>query len=772
MSIRTGKLLISAIMCLLVAAAAYVSALIVSQQKQLNGVARYNIAWVANRAVNEYLRLEQRVDAVDKQSEVDAEEVQLRLDIVESRVKVLSDGDFYDFASRDAANIDAINSLRDTIEKIRPLVGEITQPGNIAKVLAILRPLDRKLEQLAASAYRFSGERVAEDQSKLIELHWQFSEIAVGLFLCGFLLLGLLALQNRLLARAQTQSNVLASGLRDAAAGLERANRRFDVALNNMSQGLCMVSKSGSLLVANHKFSKLFGIRGELTPGNNFNELEKHCSSEALRVIIARQESIDSQDRVDFVEEFEGGHTISVSHQPMTDGGWVATYEDISQRRWAEARISYLAHHDSLTGLVNRTYFHDRLEPALVEASSGGTAACIFYLDLDGFKDVNNSFGHPVGDALLRDVGTRLRAWAREADLVSRLGGDEFGILLIGIHGREQCAAMAVRLIEQVSMPYSIDGLSVAISISVGISIGPEDGSTADELIKNADLALYRAKSEGKRTYRFFDPEMDRERRARRALDTELRSAVIDEEFEVHFQPIVAVKELQITGFETLLRWNRPGHGNVSPGIFIPIAEENGTIEAIGEWVLRKACAQATTWPCTMYVSVNLSPIQFRSGNLLGVVRKALAESGLSAERLELEITETALLNETESTVATLHELRALGIRVALDDFGTGYSSLSYLRSFPFDKIKIDQSFVREVTTRPDCVKIVRLIASLGASLGMTTTAEGVETARQLEQITAAGCDEAQGYFFGRPAPADKLRFLLGEISNAAVAAE
>ena len=434
MTIRMGKLLISVIMCLLVAAGAYVSALIASQQKQLNGVARYNIAWVANRAVNEYLRLEQRVVAVgNSEANVDSDEVQLRLDIVESRVKVLSDGDFYEFAKRDATNVEVINSLRDAVDKVRPIVEVISQPGTVAKVLAILKPLDRKLEQLAASAYQFSGERVAEDQRKLIELHWQFSEIAVGLFLCGFLLLGLLAVQNRLLARAQTKSNVLASDLRDAAAGLEKTNRRFDVALNNMSQGLCMVNKSGSLLVANQNFSKLFSITGKLTPGIRFSELYKHCSSHALKVIVDRQERIDFPDHVDFIEEFEGGYAISVSHQPMTDGGWVATYEDISQRRWAEARISYLAHHDNLTGLVNRTYFHDRLEPALGEASSGGTTACIFYLDLDGFKDVNNSFGHPVGDALLREVGTRLRAWAREADLVSRLGGDEFGILLVGV---------------------------------------------------------------------------------------------------------------------------------------------------------------------------------------------------------------------------------------------------------------------------------------------------------------------------------------------------
>ena len=522
-----------------------------------------------------------------------------------------------------------------------------------------------------------------------------------------------------------------------------------------------MLDKSGSLVVTNHNFAKLFGLEGELSPGTNFSALAELSPNEALRIIFERQNTVCSADHVDFVQELDGGRTISISHQPMADGGWVATYEDISQRRWAEARITYLAHHDSLTGLVNRTYFHDRLETALVEASSRGIGACLLYLDLDGFKEVNNSFGHPIGDALLREVGMRLRAWTGEADVVARLGGDEFGILLVGMNAREQCTDMTTRLIERIGVPYTIEGVAIAISISVGIAVGPADGSTADELIKNADLALYRAKSEGKRTYRFFEPEMELARRARRALDSDLRSANIEKEFDLHFQPIVDVRALKITGFETLLRWNRPGHGNVSPGIFIPIAEENGTIEAIGAWVLQRACAQARTWPSTMSVSVNLSPVQFRSGNLLSMVKTALLDSGLDAQRLELEITETALLTETEATVATLHHLRELGIRIALDDFGTGYASLSYLRSFPFDKIKIDQSFVREITTRPDCVKIVRLIASLGASLGMITTAEGVETAAQFEQIAAAGCDQVQGYFFGRPEPAEKLRFLL-----------
>jgi diguanylate cyclase (GGDEF)-like protein len=395
----------------------------------------------------------------------------------------------------------------------------------------------------------------------------------------------------------------------------------------------------------------------------------------------------------------------------------------------------------------------------------------VLCLDLDRFKHVNDTLGHSIGDALLRAVTERLVGCVRDTDTVARLGGDEFAIIQASGEGGADASTLAQRVIDAVSPPYDLDAHQVVVGVSIGIAVAPEDGAQPDELLKNADLALYRAKTDGRGIYRFFEAEMDARMQARRALEADLRRALSIGEFELYYQPLVNVKSREITGFEALLRWHHPERGLVLPEEFISVAEEIGLMVPLGEWVLRRACQEAATWPAGINVSVNLSPVQFKSRNLVTAVTTALSSAALSASRLDLEITEALLLEGSESTLATLHQLRDLGARISMDDFGTGYSSLSYLRSFPFDKIKIDRSFIRNLGEEKSSIAIVRAVTGLGISLGMTTTAEGVETDEQFEKLRAEGCTEVQGYLFSQPRPASELAALFGSVPNSGIAA-
>jgi diguanylate cyclase (GGDEF)-like protein/PAS domain S-box-containing protein len=444
-------------------------------------------------------------------------------------------------------------------------------------------------------------------------------------------------------------------------------------------------------------------------------------------------------------------------------GAVLVAIVDVTARKQAEARIAYMAHHDALTGLPNRVLFHERLDEALARVRRvGGTPGlAVHCLDLDHFKSVNDTLGHPVGDLLLKAVAERLGRCVGEEALVARLGGDEFAIIQPIAAGPNAAGELASRLIAVVGAPYDVQGHEVVIGASIGIALAPADGDAADMLMRNADMALYRAKGEGRGTSHFFEPEMDRRIQARRALELDLRKAFVNGEFELFYQPLVNLGSNAVTAFEALLRWRHPERGMISPMDFIPLAEEIGLIVPLGEWVLRQACKQAAAWPGEIKVAVNLSPAQFRSRGVVQAVLSALAHARLAPQRLELEITESVLLGETDANLATLHRLREIGARISMDDFGTGYSSLSYLRSFPFDKIKIDRSFVRELAERPDCVAIVRAVAGLGASLGIATTAEGVETREQLDRLRREGCTEVQGFLIGPPRPADEIGRLM-----------
>jgi diguanylate cyclase (GGDEF)-like protein/PAS domain S-box-containing protein len=445
---------------------------------------------------------------------------------------------------------------------------------------------------------------------------------------------------------------------------------------------------------------------------------------------------------------------------------------DVTEKRQAEARIAHMAHHDALTGLPNRVLFHERLDEALQRLGRDRERLAILYLDLDLFKNVNDGLGHPAGDKLLVAVAERLRTCLRISDIVARFGGDEFAVLQIGLAGPHEAGILAERIVTLLSEPYDIEGQQVVIGASVGIALAPADGETAEQLLVNADMALYQAKEDGRRTFCFFQPGMGASLRAHYTLGLDLRKALAAGEFELYYQPLVTLETGVISGFEALLRWHHPSRGMVAPAKFISLAEETGLIVPIGEWVLQQACAEAATWPDDLKVAVNLSPIQFKKGNLPQVVFATLTSAGLPAARLELEITESIFLAESKTNLSTLRRLRALGVGISMDDFGTGYSGLSYLRAFPFDKIKIDRSFISDLGESGDCMAIIRAVTNLGSSLGIPTVAEGVETEKQRSLLRAVGCTEMQGHLFSQPIPASEIAELLNPESGRRQAGE
>ena len=568
------------------------------------------------------------------------------------------------------------------------------------------------------------------------------------------------------------------SELKEQEEKLKATNLRLDAALDNMSQGLCLYDSDNRLKVVNRRFCEIFGLPPDRArPGVTFREVLElsvaagaHAGRSASDLIAEQAAFVGQRGSGAYHQELSHGRVVAIVHQPMADGGWVATYEDITERRRSEARIAFMARHDSLTGLPNRVLFGEKIEEAIAGAGRDGGFS-VLCLDLDRFKQVNDTLGHHLGDELLRSVAQRLRDCVRDVDTVSRLGGDEFAIVQRGLHRPEDAALLARRIVELLSAPYDVAGHRVTIGASIGISLAPGDGVTCDKLLKSADVALYRAKADGRGTWRFFEAEMDARLQARRILELDLRDAIEKDEFELYYQPIYDLEHDRVSGFEALLRWRHPTRGLVMPAEFIALAEEIGLIIPIGEWVLRRACAQARDWPAHVTVAVNVSASQFKGTSLIQTAKNALAAAGLPAHRLELEVTESVLLADNVATLAILHTLRGLGIRVAMDDFGTGYSSLSYLRAFPFDKIKIDRSFIQDLTASGGPGPIVRAIRTLAECLNMRTTAEGVETYEQLKWLRDEGCHEAQGFYFSRPAPAAAIPELLERLRGVSLAA-
>jgi diguanylate cyclase (GGDEF)-like protein/PAS domain S-box-containing protein len=556
------------------------------------------------------------------------------------------------------------------------------------------------------------------------------------------------------------------AALREREAELQAQNLRFDAALENMPYGLSMFDRNECLTVCNERYREMYGLTSDQTKhGATLRSVLEalvvgYAPADAARHFERRLAKIRRGEPYYAENVMRDGRVFAINHRPLSDGSWVSIHQDITAQKRAEKQIAYMARHDGLTGLANRAVLLEKMDEALARLRRHGNRFTIFMLDLDLFKTVNDSLGHPVGDELLKVVAGRLSGCIRETDTVARLGGDEFAILATTDGDqREAAIATAAKLLAAVSTPYEIDGHQLNIGTSIGIALAPEHGAAVDHLVKNADLALYKAKSEGRDAYRFFEDAMGVEVRTRRAHQVDLRNALSRDQFELYYQPIVDIQTREIASVEALIRWHHPQRGMVAPGEFIPLAEETGLINQIGEWVLRKACSDAMHWPSHIKVSVNLSAVQFRKIGPIDDFCDTLCEAGLPPERLELEITESVLLQGSAENVETLHRLRLKGISIVLDDFGTGYSSLSYLRMFPFDKIKIDRSFVHELAKNEDCAAIVSAVAGLGRSLRIGTVAEGVETQDQLLLVQAAGCTHAQGYLFGKPCPVAALTF-------------
>jgi diguanylate cyclase len=537
--------------------------------------------------------------------------------------------------------------------------------------------------------------------------------------------------------------------------------RRLQDLVNATFEGIA-IHCAGRLLDANAAFAGLTGHRVAEIIGREMLSfvVPEHRDVARQRVAAASEDPYE----IDILRADGSRVPVEVLSREMDYKGErvrVAAVRDMTERKAAEAQIRFMATHDALTRLPNRTLFRDRLEQELMRARRGGDTVAVLCLDLDRFKDVNDLRGHAAGDGLLAEVGARLTAAGRETDTVARLGGDEFAIVQSGLGQPEDAAAFAERLIATFAEAFDLNGDLMVVGASIGIALFPTDGGDAETLLRNADTALYRAKADGRGTYRMFEPAMDARLQARRALEYDLRQALVQRQFEVYYQPQAETRSSRITGFEALVRWWHPKRGMIAPAEFIPLAEETGLIVPLGEWVLRAACAAAAGWPAHIRVCVNLSPVQFARGGLVDLIEKTLRAHQLAPARLELEITEGVLIKDSEQALETLHQLKALGVRIAMDDFGTGYSSLSYLQRFPFDKIKIDQSFIRALESDTDSAAIVRAVIGLGRSLRMPVIAEGVETPEQLELLRREHCEEIQGYLIGHPMPLEECVALL-----------
>jgi diguanylate cyclase (GGDEF)-like protein len=553
---------------------------------------------------------------------------------------------------------------------------------------------------------------------------------------------------------------------RQIARRLSLEKQRLDTAMNTMAQGLLMFDQDERLIVSNQRYLTMYGLSANVVkPGIHVRELLQHrmeTGSFSGNVDEYCEGILRSAGKTQIsVVQTSDGRLIEITNQPAAGGGWLATHQDVTERVRADERIAHMAHYDALTDLPNRALMREHLERRIAELANGKPFA-IVYIDVDEFKDVNDTLGHEIGDELLRHIANRLSSCVTSEDLVARLGGDEFAIIKSS-GNQADLTKFAEKILETLRTPVNCKGQELLVDASLGIAVAPDHSDNVDDLLKCADLAMYAAKASGRRTFRFFDTEYQAKSLQRRHLEADLRRAVAAGEFEVHYQPLVDLATDAVTCCEALLRWRHPQRGSVSPAEFIPLAEQTGLISEIGEWVLGEACREAVSWPSHIRLAVNVSPVQFRSQTLALKVASALAEAGLAPERLELEITETVLIRDDEEALVILEQLRTLGVRIALDDFGTGYSSLSYLHRFPFDKIKIDRSFIHDIGELADSSPIVQAVVTMATARQMVTTAEGVETEAQRKALKQLGCSQMQGYLFSPALGASQLKQLISE---------
>jgi len=547
--------------------------------------------------------------------------------------------------------------------------------------------------------------------------------------------------------------------------------------LDSLPQGVVMFDGDKKLVLVNSTYISMYNLNEDVVKsGILLHDLITHRKKCGLfrgnvRKYCAYIVNLVKLGQTSTVHiETPDGRTIRVINAPLASGGWIVTHEDVSSHKKAEDQIAFMANHDLLTHLPNRSMFMGQLEQT-IRLNPRRKIIAVMFLDLDNFKSINDTLGHHAGDELLRVVSSRIRSCLRVSDLVARFGGDEFVVAVPYLDSPSEVASLATRLRDAIIEPCNLGEHQVVVDTSVGIALCPGDGDDASQLLKSADMALYSAKGSGRGTYRFFESAMDTRMAERRILELEIRKAFVNGEFEVQYQPLINLERNEISSCEALLRWKHPEKGFIAPDVFIPVAEEIGLIGRIGEWVIRTACQEASKWPGDISVAVNISPVQFRSQNLLQIIIQALAVSGLDPSRLEIEITEATLMEQTDEIVAILNSMRALGVRVAMDDFGTGYSSLSYLQKFPFNKIKIDQSFIRGLGTSEESSAIVKAVAGLADSFNMATTAEGVETESQRAIVSALGCTEMQGFLFSAARPAMEIREMIaGQIGDRRIA--
>ena len=608
---------------------------------------------------------------------------------------------------------------------------------------------------------------------------WREEALALGMALV-LLVIGLCVTLSLGARQIRGQGRLAKSeAARVAAEERERGERllreeyaRFGTALDSMTQGLALFDEHDRLIVMNARLIAMYAVPETVQrPGTSHDALLDHLrsftgDSSNRRMVEDLQSGLDGRSSAEFTRILSDGRIIAVCHAPVSAGGFVCTHEDVTERRRDEATIAHMAHHDALTGLPNRLLLQEHIE-RLIASDARRRGGAVLMLDLDGFKQVNDVHGHHFGDELLRLVARRLRDSVGEGDLLARLGGDEFAIARNGSVQPDDGQMLAGRLVAALQRPFALQGTEITIGTSIGMAVADTEDATPELLLRHADIALYRAKAAGRGSWCLYQTQMDVELRGRQALEADLRRAVAQQQFVLHYQPIFDTQG-GLTSCEALVRWNHATRGMVSPGDFIPLCEEIGLIRELGAWVLNQACADAAAWPESVKVAVNLSPVQFRSTDLADQVRQALTVSGLSPRRLELEITESVMLQDDMTNLTILQDLHTTGVQISMDDFGTGYSSLSYLRRFPFDKIKIDQSFVRDLSSDRDNLAIVKAAIGLGRALGMTVLAEGVETAEQVAILTAEGCHELQGYHLGRPKPLADIAGLFSQKTQAA----
>lgn len=553
---------------------------------------------------------------------------------------------------------------------------------------------------------------------------------------------------------------------------LSRLTERFEAAVNNMPQGVCLFDANQRIVLANSLYGELYHLTGEqIAPGTALQEILEYRSQNGTSSSTAPETylSVNVRNHKE-TQELADGRTISISRRFLSDGGWLTTHEDITERRASEKKIAYLAEHDQLTGLPNRASFVNALERIASESRADRETA-VLLLDLDRFKAVNDTLGHAAGDQLLREVARRLQSATRQQDFVARLGGDEFAIIQrLEAGGHEAAVSLALRIIDVIGKPFELEEQIASVGTSIGIALCSAQPEDCSGLLKKADLALYAVKDKGRNNFQIYDSAMSELLQNQNSLKSELRAAIEQGQFELYYQPILDLKAREIRCAEALIRWHHPRHGLIFPDKFISLAEETGLIVQLGEWVLQQGCKDAAAWPGNCRVAINLSAHQFKPGNLFDLVLCALVESGLSPDRLELEITETALLHDQFEHLLTLRQIHNIGVTVALDDFGTGYSSANYLTLFPFDKIKIDKSFVQGMGGRRDCAAVVDSTLALARGLDIEVTAEGVETQEQLERLSQSGVDFVQGYLIGRPMTLEQFLSDDRELSHRTVA--